>query len=173
MTIDTKKVAGRRAPSFTTIDQILADVEMLDRGEIESLGNWTPAQIVEHVALFMDGSLDGFGFKAPLPLRMLGRVLRARGFTRPIPPGFSLRGKIAKFAPDANVTWRQAVDHLRRVAERVRGGARMTAPSPMFGALTHEEWVSLHCRHAELHFSFMRPAKPHADGEGLQPIGGA
>jgi hypothetical protein len=29
-------------------------------------------------------------------------------------------------------------------------------PSPFFGTLTNEEWDALHCRHAELHLSFIR-----------------
>ena len=38
---------------------------------------------------------------------------------------------------------------------RIEGGERMSKPSPVFGPMTHEEWEQLHCRHAELHFSFI------------------
>jgi hypothetical protein len=33
----------------------------------------------------------------------------------------------------------------------------MTATSPVLGRLSHEQWVQFHCRHAEMHFSFMHP----------------
>jgi hypothetical protein len=29
-------------------------------------------------------------------------------------------------------------------------------PSPLFGELTIDEWNQLHCRHAELHLSFIQ-----------------
>jgi hypothetical protein len=29
-------------------------------------------------------------------------------------------------------------------------------PSPLFGPMTHEEWIALHLRHSELHLSFLR-----------------
>jgi hypothetical protein len=32
-----------------------------------------------------------------------------------------------------------------------------TAPSPILGTLTHEEWIAMHLRHAELHLGFLIP----------------
>ena len=38
------------------------------------------------------------------------------------------------------------------------GSQRMKHPSPVLGKLSHEQWEQLHCRHAELHLSFLHPA---------------
>ncbi len=61
----------------------------------------------------------------------------------------------AVLGPDDDVTWEQAAACLRAALDRLDGGARMTQPSPVFSDLAHEQWEQLHCRHAEMHFSFM------------------
>lgn len=33
----------------------------------------------------------------------------------------------------------------------------MKHPSPLFGPLTNDAWIQAHCRHAELHHSFIHP----------------
>ncbi len=47
--IETKKVTDRRTLSFRSLDDIQADVEALDGSAIRTTGNWTAAQIVQHV----------------------------------------------------------------------------------------------------------------------------
>jgi len=37
--------------------------------------------------------------------------------------------------------------------ERLRAGPP-ARPNVIFGPLTHDEWIQLHLRHAELHLSF-------------------
>lgn len=32
-----------------------------------------------------------------------------------------------------------------------------TRPNPVFGVMTHEEWMALHVNHARLHFGFFIP----------------
>ena len=64
--VDTKRVAKRRELHFHTLADVLRDVEQLaavtsETGEsICADGNWTSAQIVEHVTFFIDGAIDGF-----------------------------------------------------------------------------------------------------------------
>ena len=72
--VNTRTVPERRTVHFENLEQILADVESLDRSEHRrSLGNWTPAQIVEHVSIFIDASLDGFpDERLAAPLRWFG-----------------------------------------------------------------------------------------------------
>jgi hypothetical protein len=45
--------------------------------------------------------------------------------------------------------FRAALDRLRATAP--------TMPNPVFGPLTHEQWIQLSLRHAELHLSFQCP----------------
>ena len=162
--IDTRKVAPRRKLQFHTLHEILRDVEQLgavtsETGEsICADGNWTAAQIVEHVTFFIDGAIDGFSFTAPLPIRVLARPFKKRILTKPMKPGIKLPARMNVVLPDPDTTWDEAVSALRDAVGRIDIGERMTQPSPLLGAMTHEDWVKMNCRHAEMHFSFM-----HAD----------
>ena len=47
-------------------------------------------------------------------------------------------------------------ERFRRAMERLKHEPP-TAPSPVFGLLTHKEGIALNLRHAELHLSFLIP----------------
>ena len=157
--VETKRVEDRRQVSYASMDDILADVETLDEGEVRSSGNWTAGQNVQHVTRIIRASIDGFGVRAGLPFRIAGRLVRGMVLRRPMTPGFELPANMRAFLPDETpVAWADAVHELRHEMSRIRAGTKMNAPSPVFGALSHEQWVQLHCRHAELHFSFIHRA---------------
>lgn len=161
--IKTDKVTDRRTLRFGRVEDILRDVEWLNaRAEagvkLRASGNWTPAQIVDHLAKSIALTIDGFPaeLRAPWLLRMVGRWMRMSVLLKPMKSGIRLRGKMAQvFAADPDVTWGQAVTRLTNVITRIRRGERMTAVSPLFGPFAHEEWNQFHCRHAEMHLSFV------------------
>ncbi len=155
--IVTKKVKDRRRLSFTSLDDIQADVEALNGSAIRTTGNWTAAQIVQHVTDVITLSVDGFGFRLALPLRVLGRLLRSQALSRPMRPGFNVPAAMRARLPSDQLPLEQAVASLRETIGRAKS-ERMTKASPLLGALTHEQWVQLHCRHAEMHLSFVHPA---------------
>jgi hypothetical protein len=152
-------ITDRRELHFTSMQDILDDVEYLDSGDPpRTTGNWTGGQIVKHVAMLINYSIDGFPVpKAPLLLRVAGRLMRKRALVDPMRPGLKFPRKFAFLAPHAAVTWEDAVEYIGQTIARLRSD-RMTKPSPLLGRLSHEQWVQLHCRHAEMHFSFMHPA---------------
>ena len=162
--VDTKRVADRRQLHFHTLGDILRDVEQLaavtsETGESSCAdGNWTPAQIVEHVTFFIDSAIDGFSFQAPLILRIIVKFFRKGILNKPMKPGIKLPANMSIVLPDPETTWDDAVSALRNAVGRIEAGERMTQPSPLLGAMSHEDWVKLNCRHAEMHFSFMHPA---------------
>ncbi len=139
------------------MDDIQADVESLQGSAIRTTGNWTAAQIVQHVTDVITLSVDGFGFKFAWPLRVLGRLLRAKALTKPMRPGFSVPRAMRRTFPSDQLPLDQAVEGLRRAIGRAKS-ERMTVASPILGPLTHEQWEQLHCRHAEMHLSFIQPA---------------
>jgi hypothetical protein len=158
MTVETKRFRDRRVLTFVDLDDVLADVERLDRAGGESIrasGNWTPAQIVQHVAKLIEFSMDGFPGRAPWYLRVPARLMKGRFLTKALPTGLKFPSGMSFLAPEDDVTWPVAIQQLRTAVERA-GGSRMTKPSPLLGPMSHEDWVALHCRHAEMHFSFMR-----------------
>ena len=102
--------------------------------------------------------MDGIDLRVPFPIRIFGKLLKPRFLSKGLSPGIQNTGEFAKLLPDPAVTWESALAGLRREIGRVEAGTRMTQPSPVMGKMTHDDWVRFHCRHAELHFSFMMPA---------------
>ena len=124
-----------------------------------STGKWTAAQNIQHVALFIDASIDGFTFTVPAPIRFVARLMRSRFLNKGFNPGIKPPAKAAAmFAPAPDISMEAAIDHLDRSVQRAKQ-QKMTAASPLFGTMDHEQWVRMHCRHAELHFSFIQPAR--------------
>ena len=161
MPINTKKVAGRREVRFESLAELRADVERLRdaaaSGPVEALGNWSPGQAMQHLARFMTCSIEGFD-KAPFFLRPMGMVVQLfqgkKILNRPPPPGFRIPHTLS-FFPDGDADDEAASAELLAVIERVEK-EKCVQPSPLLGKLTHETWIQLHLRHAELHLSFFK-----------------
>jgi hypothetical protein len=156
MAIDTSKVENRRQLHFHTVGDILADVEQLNKGKIKTLGNWSSGQVLKHLTSVMNGSIDGFPFRLGWPLRLLGRMVRNRVLTKGMTPGFQLKNEAANaFLPPAT-SWEDGLALFRQAIQRQQAETKRE-PSPFFGTMTREQWEQLHCRHAELHLSFLVP----------------
>jgi len=160
--VDTRQ-SKRRSIHFQSMADILADVERLGAQPREHTGNWTPAQILTHLGALVEGSMDGFDFKMPWLIRMFGRVIRNGSLRKPMSSGFKAPMPIRpeSVAPD-DPGWDVALPRFRSLLQRSMITGAMIRPSPLFGELTHDQWVQLHCRHAELHLSFIHPSAPEA-----------
>jgi hypothetical protein len=157
--INTTKVTGRRQLHFGSLDDLLADVERLAAcRRLQTLGNWSAGQIFEHLALTMNKSIDGFGWKMPAAVRFLIRLFfKRRTLTRSMSAGFRLPGRAKEMLPPP-VDTAVGLDSLRRAIRRAQTEDKRAA-HPVFGPMTRAEWDQLHCRHAELHLSFLVPAE--------------
>jgi hypothetical protein len=154
LSVDVKAVAGRRELHFTSLDEVVADAEQLvSSPTTRTLGNWPISQLLAHLALAMNRSIDGITFQAPWYLRLYGWFVKRRALKDGLPPGVKLPKDREAIAYPAVSSPQEALDLLRKAVGRM-GHERATATHPIFGKLTHEEWVQLHLRHAELHLSF-------------------
>ena len=156
--INTAKVIGRRQLRFERLDDILADIDHLQSSSnLKTLGNWSVDQILNHLAKAMTKSIDGFDTSMPAPLRLLMRVLmKRRILNKGMTPGFKLPARAAAEMQTPSVSAAEAFANLRRTIDRLRTETTR-APSPFLGRLTADEWNRLHCRHCELHLSFLVP----------------
>ncbi len=155
--VDVKKVQGRRKLHFDALDDLLADAESAASSpSTRMLGNWPLDRLLAHLAIAINGSIDGIPFMAPWPVRVIGSFFKKRILTRGTKPGFKLNAKTeAAFFPAAGTT-SEALGDLRKAVGRLRT-EKATAIHPVLGRLTHEEWIQLHLRHAEMHLSFAVP----------------
>jgi hypothetical protein len=157
MAVETGKVAGRRTLRFETFEQVLVEAERVISQPHRSLGNWTAAEIVDHLGRSIDESFAGSAPPAPwFARKLIAPLLKRSMLSKGLPAGFKLPKGMEKFQPRSNVTAAAALDGLRRALERLSHDAP-TKPHAFFGKLTPEHWRALHLRHAELHLSFLVP----------------
>lgn len=152
----------RRELTFTSLDEIVADAqELVAAPETKMLGHWPLEKLLAHLAIAINGSIDGISAKAPWPLKLIGRLWKRRILTKPMWPGLKLPRQIERdYYPDA-ASPQAALGELQAAVARTKNEP-MTASHPILGKLTHEEWTQLHLRHAELHLSFAVPGERHA-----------
>ena len=157
--INTAKVANRRQLHFNSLDDIAAEVERLAAfKELRALGNWSSGQVLQHLASTMDNSIDGFPFFVPGPIKLVLRVFMKRRFlSKPMPPGFKLPRRAEKMLP-GKTSWETALANFRDAMQRLKSETRRS-PHPAFGPMTADEWEKIHCRHSELHLSFLVPTE--------------
>lgn len=156
------KTAPRRDVHFRTIEDVAADLDRVESapaaGTLTTTGNWTPGQICEHVAILMECAVDGFPSKAPAPIRWLITALYKKKALsgKPMPAGFKIPNQAAFLRPGDQTSDADGIARLRRIIGRVHAGERFTHPSPVFGKLTHDQWVTLQSGHAGMHMSFLK-----------------
>jgi hypothetical protein len=145
------------------MEDLLTEVERVTAaaraGRIRPLGNWSPAQVLWHIAKLIELSFDSFSWRyrrGPPWLTRLLRLLAWRWLIRQaFRPGFKNPPEAAALEPPAAVWLDEAADIFRRQIERIRRGERMTQECGVEGPYAHEEWIYIHLRHAELHLSFL------------------
>jgi hypothetical protein len=153
--MSTTTAAPRRRVRYQNLDELLADVEQAVRVNAPTTGNWSLGRIVEHLAIAIDKTIDGFGFQAPWPLPLVGGLLYKKKLLRDgLRPGFKLSPKATQVLIPDETDVQQALAHLRRSVERLRTHNKSTK-HPFLGRLTADESLRLQLRHAELHMSFV------------------
>ena len=145
----------RRTVTYLSLRDFLEDAERCVAAHAPTSGNWSLGQIIEHMALILEKSLDGYDLTAPWFIRLVGPFLKRRVMRNKMKPGLKLPGYAAKVLVPGLTEPQTALEHLRRVIGRMETETQR-APSPIFGVLTIDEWNQIHLRHGEMHMSFAR-----------------
>jgi len=157
----------KRAPvrnlRFDSTLELAADLDRLEAaaraGTLRSTGSWSLGQCAQHIGKFFAGALDGFDGKAPLVIRVVGRLLFKRKALgpEPMPGGINLPASASSMLPDPEISDEAGLAFLREQIARVDRGEKFSHPSPLFGRLSHDEWMVLQLKHAALHLGFLDP----------------
>jgi len=152
----------RRHLRFETIDDALAEAERLvaaeREGRLDRCGNWPLGQTLGHLATWANFAHDGYPpeIRAPMPVRMILRLMRGTIVNKGMMPGVRIGklpgGTVGLDVMDAD----EGLRRFRAALERLRA-TPPTIANPVFGKLTHEQWIALNLRHAELHLNFQTP----------------
>jgi hypothetical protein len=161
--IDTGRVAHRRSVRLRSFDDLLAEVGRISTaaasGKVRPLGNWSPAQVLWHIAKLIELSFDGFSWRYGRGPQWVSRLIRFLSWRWLIwlafRPGFRNPPEAAVLEPDPAVALDVAAAYLREQLGRIGKGERMTQCASVDGPYSHEQWVYIHLRHAELHLSFL------------------
>jgi hypothetical protein len=133
MTINTKQVAGRRAVTYGSLSEYLADVERCATQPVLTFGNWTQAQIYEHLAITLESSIDGAPSVLPAPVRWIMSLLMKNKFLNgTMPAGFKAPAAIV---PQSDLALETALADLSRAITRAQSEP-YRAIHPAFGKLT-------------------------------------
>jgi hypothetical protein len=160
----TSNPPNRRSLHFNTIDDAIAEATRLaaaDRaGKLKQLGNWSLGQALAHCAAWSDFAFIGYPHQVahpPLPVRLIARLLRNRILTKAMMPGMKI-GRVPNgtLALDILPT-DEALPKFVNAFTRLRDECPKN-DNPVFGPLTHAQWIQLNLRHTELHLSFHLPA---------------
>jgi hypothetical protein len=157
MAVNTAQVKGRRVLHFQTLEEMLADAEKTATGPVRTLGNWSPGQIFDHLALWLEFTLDGFPVKIPWYIRWAVWPFKGLMVRNPMSAGFIWGEREAKVVtPQREIALEEGLVHLKLAVSRWRAEPQRY-PSPLLGKLTPAQWEQFQLRHCEHHLSFIVP----------------
>jgi hypothetical protein len=159
--MNTTSNVSRRQLRFATIDELLQEIERIETADresrLQSLGTWTPGQILGHVAAWIEYGYDGYPMKPPPWFIRLVLRWQVKKYLRDgMPSGVRIpRVEAGTYGVEV-VPLREGAERLRRALERLRAGEPARCDSPAFGPMSAEDRNRLNLRHAELHLSFLQ-----------------
>lgn len=150
-----------RSLRFESLDEIEAEAHRLvAHPDPPTTGNWTPAQSIWHVARYIRASVEGYPTQMPWLMRKFGPLMKRRTLERGFKPGWKLpQSTNQHMVADAQTTGEQAIEMMREWVHRSKTDGFLPQ-NPILGPMTREDWIALHCRHAEMHFGLFDLADP-------------
>lgn len=157
--IDTAK-AEHRALRFNTINEVLAEIDRIAAaeraGKLRSSGNWSAGQTFGHLAAWINYAYEGYPTKPPWIIKLILKFQKNKFMRGPLPRGVRIPG-----SPDGTygvepLSTQEGHDRVVRALNRLKA-APPAGPNVIFGPLSHQEWMTMHQRHAELHLGYLHP----------------
>ena len=152
---------GRRALRLETIAQLLQEIDRIveadKAGKIQTLGTWTPGQILGHVSAWIEYGYKGYPMK---PVPWFIRLILRRQLKKYLKQGMPAGVRIPRVAEGTYgiepLPTEQAAKRLRLAIGKLQQREPAMFDSPAFGPLSDDDRIQLNLRHAELHLSFVR-----------------
>lgn len=160
MQIDTSKVSNHRKLRFDSIDDCLTEVDQIllaaQNGTLSTTGNWTPGQILAHVAAWIEYGYTGYPLRqVPFFVRWVMHWKVNSILNKGMPRAVRIPGVKGGTVGLEDLPVTEAGERLRAALNRLRSGKEAIFDSPAFGAMSHEDRIRLNLRHAELHLGYL------------------
>jgi hypothetical protein len=163
--VETKHVkigeGGRRVLHFASIDDALRDAQLIadaeKSGTLKRMGNWTPGQCFGHVSGWIVYALDGYppDLRPPWFVKAVLRFMKSK-YLKGMPAGVRIPKVEGGTKNLEMISTDEGLSRLKTAWDRL-GKTCPPRANPIMGVLTHEEWIAMNLRHAELHQSFFVP----------------
>lgn len=153
-------MSDRREISFSSMDDVLADIQQLAQGEHRTVGKESFARIVRHLAKtneMLTGQTKPPKF--PLMMRIMMPMMRSKILNTPAAPGFTLPSAEMQqfFWGEGEPELSQAISQFKQSSERYNSQGPLPT-HPLFGKATREQIDNLTLTHAAMHLSHVHPA---------------
>lgn len=160
MTVNTQKVE-RRHLRFDNLQQLRDELDRIERadqeGKLTAIGNWSPGQILSHVAAWIAYGWDGYPVKSPpFFVKWILKLLRGKYMKNGMPSGVKIPGVEGGTTGQDTIALSEGVARLRNCIDRLERGELAKFDSPAFGPMNHQDRITFNLRHAELHLSFLK-----------------
>ncbi len=161
-----RKQASRRALRYSSIDDLSRDLDAIEAGHragtLDTTGNWTPGENLHHCSKVWNFAIDGWppDAKPPVWLKVIVKTFFKKSAVsgKPAPVGIPFpKGLEDAFGPKIGASFDEGMGAMRASVARTRSGEKFTKDSPLFGYLSHDEWLRLHLGHCSMHLSFLHP----------------
>ena len=160
--IDTGKVTERRKLRFQSLAELSAEVDRIAQadaaGRLRTTGNWSPGQVLGHLAAWINYGWDGYPFPTP-PwfVRFFLKFMRKKYLRDGMPGGVKIPNAEHGTYGTEKLSTDEGAARLRNAIKRLQSGEAPRFDSPAFGRMSHDDRIALNLRHAELHLSFLHP----------------
>lgn len=157
--INTRRVE-RRSLHLSSIAELLAELDRIEHAEkagtLRAVGNWTPGQILGHLAAWIEYGRTGYPLKSPpWPISWLLRRTLKRTLRDGMKSGVKIPGLAGGTTGTEVLKTDVALQRLRAALQRLQAAEPVQYESPAFGPMSQEDRVALQLRHAELHLSYL------------------
>jgi hypothetical protein len=158
---------------FEKLGDIHLELDRLEHaqslGQLSAQGQWTPGQLLNHLAYWVNGAYTGIPLKPPLLVRVFMRMSKKQAIFGQMRPGIRIPKVPGGTLGTEDVPFEEGLRRYREALDRLRVQPPVL-PSPAYGDLSHSEWIALACRHAELHLGHLTIREPAAKAEKTASI---
>ena len=158
--VDTRKVADYRKLRFDGIDDCIAEVRRIlaadERAGLRTIGNWTPGQIMAHVAAWIQYGFEGYPIgPPPFFVRWILRLQLRKMLRNGMPRGVRIPGLKQGTVGMDDMATPEAGQRLVHALKRLQDREAAKFDSPAFGPMSYDDRIRLNLRHAELHLGYL------------------
>ena len=149
----------RREVSFSSLEEVISDIETLAGAEYETTGSHSFGKIVQHLATTNEMVVGNLiPPKLPWFMRMAMPFLKNGILNNPVESGFKLPNKSMQefFWSQSEVDLKEAIDNFRSSVKAYNDKGPLPA-HPVFGKATKDQINKMTLSHAAMHLSFVHP----------------